>query len=255
MLSEESPAIQVPIPRVRFSDYPQYCPRTETVQKIATLLNQEKIIHIRGTPASGKSLLANFLYEYFFSRGQEVYLIDEWPKDRKETALELVLAACLPEGHRDVAKLIQSNLILILDEAQYTYRDPALWYKFLKVAGGNAKPMDSVKVCLLSSYGSPTTGAPHTDYPESIIPPVFSNNQRISLVHSSEPESPNISLFFTKEEYSDVVNRYCKMAKEYVISDDLADYIFMTTNGHPRMVMVIMDHIFDVNIISKIEGE
>lgn len=114
----------------------------------------------------------------FFSRGQEVYLIDEWPKDRKETALELVLAACLPEGRRNVAELIQSYLILILDESQYTYRDPALWYKFLKIAGGNAKPMDSVKVCLLSSYGSPTTGAPHTDYPDSIIPPVFSNNQR-----------------------------------------------------------------------------
>lgn len=248
------PAAPVPSPRLRFSDYPQYCPRTETVHEIATLLNQEKIIHIRGTPASGKSLLANFLYEYFFSRGQEVYLIDEWPRDRKETALELVLAACLPEGHRNIAELIQSDLILILDESQYTYYDSALWYKFLKIAGGNAKPMNSVKVCLLSSYGSPTTGAPHIDYPESITPPVFSNNQRISLVRSSEPGSPGISLFFTKEEYSDVVKRYCKMAKEYVISDDLAEYIFMATNGHPGLVMAIMDYIFDVNIITKIDG-
>lgn len=255
MLSEKSPAAPTPLPpQVRFSDYPQYCPRTDTVQKIATLLDQEKIIHIRGTPASGKSLLANFLYEYFFSRNQEVYLIDEWPQDRKETALELVLSACLPEGRRTIAQLIQSNLVLILDESQYTYSDSGLWYKFLKIAGGNARPARGVRVCLFSSYGSPTTGAPQMDYPESITPPVFSYHQRVSLMPASEPGSPDISLFFTREEYHDVVTRYCKMAKEYTISADLAEYVFMATNGHPGLVMAIMDYIFDVNTITQING-
>lgn len=56
--------------------------------------------------------------------------------DRKETPLELVLSTCFPGGRRTIAQLIQSNLILILDESQYTYSNSGLWYKFLKIAGG-----------------------------------------------------------------------------------------------------------------------
>lgn len=89
------------------------------------------------------------------------------------------------------------------------------------------------------------------DYPESITPPMFSNHQRVSLVPSSEPGSPDISLFFTREEYNDVVIRYCKMAKEYMINTDLAEYLFMATNGHPGLVMAIMDYIFDVGTITQ----
>lgn len=255
MLSEEPPVTPTLLPpRVRFSDYPQYCPRTDTVNKIDTLLDHEKILHICGTPASGKSLLANFLYEHFLSRNQEVYLIDEWPQNRKETPLELVLSTCLPEGRRTIAQLIQSKMVLILDESQYTYSDSGLWYKFLKIAGGNARPANGVRVCLFSSYGSPTTGAPQMDYPESITPPVFSNHQRISLVPSSEAGSPDISLFFTREEYNDFVVRYCDMAKDYTINADLAEYVFLATNGHPGMVMAIMDYIFDVGTITRSNG-
>lgn len=62
--------------------------------------------------------------------------------------LELVPAACWPGGHRTIAQSIQSNLILILDKIHYTCSDSALRYKFPNIAGGNARPMNSVRVYL-----------------------------------------------------------------------------------------------------------
>ncbi|BDD59699.1 hypothetical protein MAP00_004892 [Monascus purpureus] len=37
------------------------CPRINTVEKIAELLNEHKLIHIRGTPSSGKTTFSRLL--------------------------------------------------------------------------------------------------------------------------------------------------------------------------------------------------
>lgn len=44
------------------------------------------------------------------------------------------------------------------------------------------------------------------------------------------------------------------MAKDYTINADLAEYVFLATNGHPGMVMAIMDYIFDVGTITRSNG-
>lgn len=71
---------------------------------------------------------------------------------------------------------------------------------------------------------------------------------------SSEPGSPDISLFLTREKYNDVLARCCKVSNEYTINADLAEYVFLATNGHPGLVMAIMDYISDVGTITRSNG-
>lgn len=180
MLSKEPPVSPTPLPpQVRFLDYPRYCPRTDTASKIDALLDHEEILHIRGTRHRGSHFLPiSFTNIFFLATRKSISSTNGCRIE--ETPPELVLSTCLLEGCRTIAQLIRSKMVLILDESQYTYSDSGLWYKSLKIAGGNAGPANDVRVCLFSSYGSPTTIASQMNYPESIMPSVFSNHQHIS---------------------------------------------------------------------------
>lgn len=70
---------------IRSSDYPQWCPRCGTVERLAALLEEQRIVHVRGTPASGKSLLAGFLHEYLiFDQGEKnVTYFDDWSENER----------------------------------------------------------------------------------------------------------------------------------------------------------------------------
>lgn len=46
--------------------------------------------------------------------------------------IDSILSACLTEGQRTEAVLIPSDLVMILDEAQYTYSSMELWYGVIK---------------------------------------------------------------------------------------------------------------------------
>lgn len=206
---------------IRSSDYPQWCPRRGTVERLAALLEEQRIVHVRGTPASGKSLLAGFLHEYLiFDQGEKnVTYFDDWSEN--ERPLNQVLSACLPEGHRTQNDLIYGQHVVILDEAQYSYKDRKLWYTVMKTACG----VDSgARFCIFSSYGSPTTGAPRQDYLPSVAPPIFRPSQRVSLMISPSEDTPDLCLFLQRDEYHDVVDRFCRMIKEFtLLSECLQD--------------------------------
>lgn len=229
---------------IRSSDYPQWCPRRGTVERLAALLEEQRIVHVRGTPASGKSLLAGFLHEYLiFDQGEKnVTYFDDWSEN--ERPLNQVLSACLPEGHRTQNDLIYGQHVVILDEAQYSYKDRKLWYTVMKTACG----VDSgARFCIFSSYGSPTTGAPRQDYLPSVAPPIFRPSQRVSLMISPSEDTPDLCLFLQRDEYHDVVDRFCRMIKEFTLHSDLQDYMFSLTNGHPGMVSVLLNYTREVN--------
>lgn len=102
--------------------------------------------------------------------------------------------------------------------------------------------------CIFSSYSSPLMGAPQHHYPESIAPLMSSASQRASTMLSSDEESPDVCLFLQRDEYNDVVERYCRMKKfEFTLQKDLQDYLFLMTNGHPRMVATILSFLYRLN--------
>ena len=96
-----------------------------------------------------------------------------------------------------------------------------------------------------ASYGSPTRGP--TEYPAGITPVHFGKKQMVSL--SAPADSDHPQLFYTPEEFTDVVQRLnssftCPMA----LTADATDYLFQISNGHPAAVQALMRYIYSVRI-------
>lgn len=54
------------------------CPRTQTVSTLAATVDQAKIVHVRGTAASGKTYLSELLRDYYQAKGTKVFLLTDW---------------------------------------------------------------------------------------------------------------------------------------------------------------------------------
>src|SRR3954447_10930048 len=65
-------------PPKSLEDDPYICPRTDTVKKLATILDEKRVVHVRGTPSSGKTTLAYLLWEYYDKRRECVVLLTGW---------------------------------------------------------------------------------------------------------------------------------------------------------------------------------
>lgn len=180
-----------------------------------------------GEPLRPESLFSLASHEYLIDHGERnVIYFDDWSEN--ERPLNQVLSACLPEGHRTQNELIYGHHVVILDEAQYSYRDRKLWYTVMKTACG----VDSgARFCIFSS----------------VAPPIFRPSQRVSLMISPSEDTPDLCLFFRKDEYHDVVDRFCRVIKEFTLHSDLQDYMFPLTNGHPGMVSAHLNHTREVN--------
>lgn len=198
-------------------------------------------MHVRGTPASGKTVLSNLLCD-FLAQTEKVILIAKW--DNKRSAAQFLAEQCHDYGYTEVRQsdILKSDFIFILDEAQQTYVDPDLWYNLIK---SQSQGLAGPRFCLFSSYGSPTTGAP--DYPEATTPPILHFSQRVSLTISGHPAAPDICLFYDLPEYQDFLGRFYKRSDiEFTLNTEVQNYIFSLTNGHPGMIDSILTYIRNV---------
>lgn len=81
-----------------------------------------------GEPLRPESLFSLASHEYLIDHGERnVIYFDDWSEN--ERPLNQVLSACLPEGHRTQNELIYGHHVVILDEAQYSYRDRKLVHR------------------------------------------------------------------------------------------------------------------------------
>ncbi|KAN0084838.1 hypothetical protein V8E54_001305 [Elaphomyces granulatus] len=98
--------------------------------------------------------------------------------------------------------------------------------------------MSGPMVALFSSYGSASTKPVPTPTPIK-----FNKDQRVSICRSQG--SHDIGLFFTHDEFKDVVKRVCKQSGEhgepFLPSQELVEYIWEFTNGHPAGLRTILD--------------
>jgi hypothetical protein len=75
----------------------------------------------------------------------------------------------------------------------------------------------------------------------------FGAQQRVSLNVSCLSGSPEISLFYTKEEFVDVVGRICSNpTKTFALDTAAQDYIYSLTNGHTAAVDALLGYLFEV---------
>lgn len=228
------------------------CTREETVSVLAKMVDDEKIILVRGTPSSGKSTLSLLLRDHFRRNGRKVFLLGIWKQcldDFHGAGHWTRFAMALRLKYQSVyatEDFFARDTVIILDEAQGTYRDTTFWNNVVKdIRGGLGY---KVKLCLFSSYGSPSAGTAYN--PSDHRTPVdFAMRQCVSLTPLAAEGAPSIGLFYTRDEFHDVVTKLCRYSDpvlRYCIEGDARDYIFKLTNGHPGSVGSIVPYIFSV---------
>lgn len=189
-------------------------------------------MHVRGTPASGKTVLSYLLFDRLSQQNKDVIRIESWDDNK---AADVYLAeVCRKHGYQDVQSndIRTSAFIFLIDEAQQTYLGPSLWYGLVKTFIGKD---EGPQFCLFSVYGSPRNGA--VSYPAGTAPPILDKEQRVSLTTSDNSGSPRISLFYHPGEYHDVIERSCRRPGiEFTLGTDLKNYIYALTNGHPGVI-------------------
>lgn len=169
-------------------------PRTKTVESLAQLLEACRVIHVRGTPSSGKTTLALLLLRYYKDRDEPAVLIEGWHNISDPTTH--LIEQSIRSGYNGVTpwNLLDLDIVFLIDEAQQSYQDSKLWLGIIKT---QSFWRSGPKICLFSSYGSPTTGP--TKYPHGSTPIHFGAGQRVSISVSSIPTSPSICLFTMKK--------------------------------------------------------
>lgn len=210
-------------------------PRAGTVQELARLVDEHLVVHVRGTPSSGKTTLAYLLFKYYHDQGIPVVILNLWP--RGKWFEDKLVEAAHEAGHRSVRKenLAFANIVFILDEAQKSYGDLRFWNNFIKMQSGG---IGGPRIVLFTSYGSPTQGS---DSWEGAATPVrFVAAQRVSILPSKFRSSPRISLFYNREEFDDVIDRLCRDELcPLPLHTEARAYILSLTNGHPGAVRAV----------------
>jgi hypothetical protein len=195
-------------------DNPYICPRTDTVEKLVTILDEKRVVHVRGTPSSGKTTLAILLWKYYRKRRERVVFLNGW-HNVSDPRIHLV-DKCKASGYYGVEPhtLTNANVVFVFDEAQ-------------------------------QSYGSPATGP--TQYPLGSTPIQFGPSQRISITASRFAENGRVCLFYSREEFEDVVNRRCSdPTNKFELDSAARKYLYSITNGHPGATDALLTFIFMV---------
>lgn len=215
------------------------------MENICRMLHESGAVHVRGTPATGKTTLAQLIAVWLTTRHFTVLYMDDWQVDAN--ARTLLVKRCHEAGYKRVQEWnflspVNDNLVFIIDEAQATYENSHLWYAIIKSRIGQSM---GPRFCLFSSYGSPTTGSPQ--YPPRITPPILSYRHRVSLTSSANENKYKVSLFYNRSEFEDAVTRFCQLSTvEYALDRELRDYLFSLTSGHPGMVRSTLEFITKV---------
>lgn len=216
------------------------CPRTKTITELAKVLDEHRVALVRGPPSSGKTTLARLLQSYYVSREEPVVFLTGWPRKTVDPPIYLY-EKCKEAGYDEVdyMTLQYSNITFIIDEAQQSYNDKALWRGLIKSQSGC---QSGARICLFASYGNPVMGTP--EKPGG--PPVhFESEQRVSLLryHASHgPHSNNLGLFYTVEEFEYVLLLWSAV-NEVEIAPVARKVLYYVTGGHPGAVESLVAYI------------
>lgn len=214
------------------------------MEKLAALVDEMAVVHVRGTPSSGKTTLAELLRCYYQEREQPAVLLTGWPLNTNLKWQEHLILQCRAARFPGInsRNFWSSNVVFILDEGQISYHDETFWLEFVKTLSGNM--FQGPRLCLFASYGSPTTGP--LDYPRGATPVHLGPNRRISIIKPSDPDSHGIGLYYDETEFNDAVDRFCSAIGRLVIDEEARSLLYWTTNGHPGAVQALANCLYDV---------
>lgn len=144
-------------------------------------------------------------------------------------------------GRTSESDWLDVNGLLIIDEAQASYKS-GIWNNLIKFI----EPGFGLRIALFSSYGSASTlvSDASTSTPLRVEP-----DQRVSLRRSSTQR--HISLMLSRPECDDLIARRSEAygyPDSFLLSADLVDLIFYTTQGHASAVTCILNILSDAEV-------
>lgn len=202
--------------------------RNLTVDALYKRLNRYHFVLVRGTSASGKSTLAQLLYNHIRTKEPTTdpiltgYLFKEecgWLANLKHQC------DYNPNGPN----------VVIIDGAQTSYEDLSFWEDFLKPIG----PQSLGRVILFTSYGI----LPNRVTTQG-IPIIVPYHQQVTLRPIDHGDGiPSAGLSLTSAEFTDMVHRKYPGGR---FTQDFLDYVFHVTAGHVGAVYdwlgAVMEH-------------
>ena len=112
------------------------------------------------------------------------------------------------------------------------YGDAGLWLGFVKTQNGSRW---GPRICIFTSYGSPS-GGPY-DFANGSPLSFLEIGQRVSITAPPAEVSPGIGLFYSRDEFNDVVQRLSADPRRPLrLHIDAKDYVFELTSGHSGAV-------------------
>lgn len=169
-----------------------------------------KVVHVRGTPASGKTTLARLLQQYYEVKERNSIYIDTWREldeylsveDNRRLGAWGILERMLRTRFGSNMDYLAPGTILIVDEAQGSYSDTLFWNSIIKPRLSH-EGLD-INFCLFCCYGSPLSGVDmelDSDI-RAFTPPHFKLAQRVTLTPQSRPSSPPIGVYSSPDQSS-----------------------------------------------------
>ncbi|PWY72095.1 hypothetical protein BO83DRAFT_446512 [Aspergillus eucalypticola CBS 122712] len=230
----------------RIADDVTVSPRQHTVAELIKLIDAYPVVHVRGTPASGKTTLARLLRDSLQDQGRIVPFVHTWKQNLDEldsepwVALAMALKQRLPPVH--IPNLMSNEVVMIVDEAQMSYDDDYLW-NFIIKSLIDKPDRYKLRVCLFCCYGSPSMGLEPPQGSKFFTPVTIPETQRITLTPQLCSESPKIGLSYTESEFNDVLCRIVRYEFSNLvvtIDEEAKRYVFSLTNGHPGGVTAMI---------------
>lgn len=218
-------------------------------------------MHVRGTPASGKTTLARLLRQHYEVNGRKSVFIDTWCELDEYPSGNNTFLHAWGKLDRMLRTKFDRNMdylapgtILIIDEAQRSYSDDLFWNSIIKPRLDRHLDLD-ISFCLFCCYGSPVSGVGRDIYVDIDIsaytPAEFNQTQRMTLTPQSHPSSPPIGLFFTRSEFTDAAQRLIansqRFQEKFTLHPDAEEYLFSMTDGHPGGLSSVLKYIHDVS--------
>jgi hypothetical protein len=226
-----------------------YSQRPETVRKLFELIKARRVVHVRSTPTSGKTVLAGLLFKYIESKHRDFNpIFITWrlygTADRGNASWMNFL--CKFSGGLVKQKTFydSKDVIFIIDEAQLSYKDKPFWVDCLKSWKDYISSREDEKsgpyFVLFSSFGSPSSITLEID---GSSPVDLAHNQRVSLLPATDGV-PGLGVCFTFEEVKDVCSALIAH-RNFTVHEDVLKYLFELANGHAGLTRGLLNSLFE----------
>jgi hypothetical protein len=188
-----------------------------------------RLLHIRGSPASGKTTLRTILANYICINdpSYNVFTITAWAEnDVMESGGYTRQLESITDIPYSILASQASKDMILFDESQDSYWDHQLWSDFLKSLRPGLGPI----VIMFASFGS-AGRMPVQLINTTAAPLLLMSNQRIGLYPSKESR---FGLLMVEDEAMDLIERTLASfsTSEMIVEKELLKYLHIITDGH-----------------------